>query len=367
MIASIGAGTGPPLRLAGLGEQAVRECDRLERRADVARAWVQEWGDGKAPPRQLTDGPAWPAPSRWDIVTGAILGASAVDDPTEPAPGRLLRLMRFPPVFLAVLYLGLTYLYLSGFFFRSSFAQGPWQGLAASAMACAMMLMAYAVQVRVVERRAVGELAVGAMGRELGLGLALGFGLYSACILVLMGFGAYRAEGLNAWAILLPGLAAPLATGVFEELLFRGGVFRIVEKWAGTWIALVVSSVVFGFVHLENDAATMRGILSISIWAGVLLAATYVLTRRLWLGIGLHAAWNYTQGTVWSGIVSGNEAPTAGLVRSAMQGPDWLTGGSFGVEASAVALLLCTAVGAAMMVMAVRRGTIVSPIWRRAR
>jgi hypothetical protein len=177
----------------------------------------------------------------------------------------------------------------------------------------------------------------------------------------------YRVDGVNAWQMLLPGLAAPVATGVFEELLFRAGVFRIAEKWLGSWIALVISSLVFGFVHLENDSATMQGILSISTWAGILLAATYMLTRRLWLGIGLHAAWNYTQGTVWSGIVSGNEAPAAGLVRSSMQGPDWLTGGSFGVEASLVALLVCSAVGVAMLVVAARRGNVVPPAWNSGR
>jgi hypothetical protein len=273
--------------------------------------------------------------------------------------------VRFPLVFLAVLYVVLTYLQLSGYFFRTSFTQGLVQGLAASAMACAMMLIVYASLVRGVEGRPAIELALAPMGRELGIGLLLGFGLYSGCIVVLMLLGVYRVDGINAWPILLPGLAAPLATGVFEELLSRGGVFRVVERWCGSWIALVVSSIVFGFVHLENDAATMQGILSISAWAGILLAATYMLTRRLWLGIGLHAAWNYTQGTVWSGIVSGNEAPTPGLVRSSLQGPDWLTGGSFGVEASVVALSVCSAVGVAMLVAAARRGHVVPPAWTR--
>jgi membrane protease YdiL (CAAX protease family) len=282
-----------------------------------------------------------------------------VDRQADPEAGVMLRLVRFPPVFLGLLYVVLTYLYLSGFFFRSSFTEGPMEGLAASAMSCVMMLILYAVLVRVIERREVTELAVPPLIREAGVGLLLGFGLYSLCILVLMALGVYRVEGIAPWQILLPGLAAPLATGVYEELLFRGGVFRVAEVWFGTWIALVVSALVFGFVHLENDAATMQGILSISFWAGLLLAATYVLTRRLWLGIGLHAAWNYTQGSVWSGIVSGNEAPTAGLVRSSMEGPEWLTGGAFGVEASVVALVICSAVGVAMMAAAVRRGHVV--------
>jgi uncharacterized protein len=282
-----------------------------------------------------------------------------VEREAERDAGWMLRLVRFPLVFLGVLYVVLTYLYLSGYFFRSAFTEGPMEGLAASAMSCLMMLILYAVLVRMIERREVTELAAPRMVREAGVGLLLGFGLYTSCILVLMALGVYRVDGVEPWQILLPGLAAPLATAVFEELLFRGGVFRVAEVWFGTWIALVVSALVFGFVHLENDAATIQGILSISVWAGLLLAATYVLTRRLWLGIGLHAAWNYTQGSVYSGIVSGAEAPTPGLIRSAMEGPDWLTGGTFGVEASVVALIICSAAGVAMMAAAVRRGHVV--------
>ncbi|MBA7641739.1 hypothetical protein ES703_49424 [subsurface metagenome] len=283
---------------------------------------------------------------------------------SKPQPSLIVNIVR-TGLQLAVLYFGLAYLYLSGFFFRKSFAEGPVQGLVATLFAAAMMLIFYATIIRFIERRAVTELAVPAMGRECGTGLLLGAGLYTVCILVLMVLGIYRVNGFNDWHMLLPGLAVTLATGVYEELFFRGGVFRLAEKWFGTWAALFVSSLVFGYVHMSNDAATLRGILSISTWAGILLAATFVLTRRLWLGIGFHAAWNYTQGSVYSTIVSGNEGSGAGFIKSSMEGPDWLTGGSFGVEASVIALLVCTSAGVAMLVMAVRRGNIIAPLWKR--
>jgi membrane protease YdiL (CAAX protease family) len=282
----------------------------------------------------------------------------------DSKPSPWLRILRFAPTRVALLYLALTYLYLSGFFFRTSFTNGPLQALAATVMAGAMMLIVYAGLVVYIERRTVSELALPPLARELGLGLLLGFGLYSVCVLILMGLGNYRIVGLHEWHILLTGMATALATGVFEELLFRGGVFRLAEEWFGSWAALVISSLVFGFVHLNNEEATLQGVVSISIWAGILLAATYLLTRRLWLGIGLHAAWNYTQGTVYSGIVSGN-APPEGFIRSALQGSEWLTGGSFGVEASVVAVAVCSTVGVLMLVKAVRRGHIMPPPWKR--
>jgi hypothetical protein len=279
-------------------------------------------------------------------------------------PSLWLRILRFAPTRMALLYVTLAYLYLSGFFFRGAFTHGPLQALAATVVAGAMMLTLYANVVVFIERRTVTELTLPPMGRELGLGLLLGFGLYSVCMLILMALGNYRIDGLHDWHILLTGMSAALATGVFEELVFRGGLFRLSQEWFGTWAALVISSLVFGFAHADADGATLQGLVSVSTWAGLLLSATYLLTGRLWLGIGLHAAWNYTQGTVYSGIVSGN-APPNGFFKSTLQGSEWLTGGSFGVEASVVALLVCGTVGTLMLVKAVRRGRIVPPPWKR--
>lgn len=126
----------------------------------------------------------------------------------------------------------------------------------------------------------------------------------------------------------------------------------------------MISSLVFGLTHLINPQGTLEGALFIAVEAGVLLAAAFMLTRRLWLSIGFHIAWNYTQSAIFSGIVSGNDA-AQGLIRSTVSGPDLLTGGSFGVESSVIALFLCTATGVVMLVMAVKQGKIVSPIWRR--
>jgi uncharacterized protein len=216
------------------------------------------------------------------------------------------------------------------------------------------------------ERRSVSELALPGMGRELGIGLLVGAGLYAACELILMALGIYRINGLNPWSFMLPAIAMALSSGVYEELLFRGVLFRSVETWFGSWAALAVSSLVFGLTHLINPQATLEGALFISVEAGVLLAAAYMLTRRLWLSIGFHVAWNYTQSAIFSSIVSGNEA-AQGLVRSTVKGPDYLTGGNFGVESSVLALLLCTTTGIVMLVMAVKRGKIVPPFWKRPR
>lgn len=82
-----------------------------------------------------------------------------------------------------------------------------------------------------------------------------------------------------------------------------------------------------------------------------------MLTRRLWLGIGFHFAWNYTQSGIFSGIVSGGE-PEPGLIRPQIDGPARSPAGSFGLEASLVAFLLCTATGILLLTRAARCGRI---------
>jgi uncharacterized protein len=216
-----------------------------------------------------------------------------------------------------------------------------------------------------IEQRAVSELALPGMGRQLGLGLLVGAGLYAACEVILMALGIYRIVGLNPLSYMVPAIAMAVSSSVYEELLFRGVLYGSVEQWFGSWAALVVSSIVFGLTHLMNAQGTIEGALYIAFEAGILLAAAYMLTRRLWLSIGFHMAWNYTQSAIFSGIVSGNDAQQ-GLIRSTVNGPDWLTGGGFGVESSVLALLLCTTTGIVMLVMAVKRGKIVPPIWKRS-
>jgi hypothetical protein len=276
----------------------------------------------------------------------------------------LLRILHFLPVRLALLYVLLTYLYLAGFFFRGQMGLGPLPSLAASLLTCATMVGAYAAVVYFIERRPPSEVALTGGGRQFIFGAMLGFSLYATCVLILVALGYCTIEATGNWQILVPGIALTLGTGFYEELWFRGAIFRLTEEWFGSWIAIIVSSLVFGFAHLSTEDATVMDVTFISIEAGLLLAAAYMLTRQLWLCIGFHAAWNFTQGSVFSGAVSGNQAPT-GLIQTTMHGPELITGGSFGVEASVVALVLLTTTGIVMLVMAIRRGEFRLPLWMR--
>ncbi|WP_137733599.1 CPBP family intramembrane glutamic endopeptidase [Pseudaquabacterium pictum] len=280
--------------------------------------------------------------------------------------GPLRRILASPPA--RILLLGFLLLLLMGLNgdVMTSYAAEPVKAVQHTIALAIAGFAVYVGHAHFIQRRSAAELSTQGMAREFGIGLLVGAGLYTACELILMALGIFRITGLNPWSYLVPAVAMAISSSVFEELLFRGVLFGAVETWFGSWAALVVSSLVFGLSHLMNPQGTLEGAMFIAVEAGILLAGAYMLTRRLWLSIGFHMAWNYTQSAIFSGIVSGNDA-APGLVRSTVQGPDLLTGGQFGVESSVLALVLCTTTGIALVVMAARRGRIVPPVWKRPR
>jgi len=224
-------------------------------------------------------------------------------------------------------------------------------------------LAGYLVYVRLVERRPVGELRAAAAPRELGAGFLLGTGLFALTIGAIGLAGGYHVTEVRGLSVALPTVLLFLAAAVSEEIIVRGVVFRIIEEWLGTWIALAVSSLLFGLAHAANPHATVLSGLAIALEAGILLAAAFVLTRRLWLPIGLHFGWNFAQGGIFGVAVSG--IPFDGILKSNLSGPAILSGGAFGAEASIVAVVICLAAGVGLLVRAHRIGRFIPVPWAR--
>jgi len=222
----------------------------------------------------------------------------------------------------------------------------------------------YVGYVRRVEQRPVLEFGrAGALG-ELGRGAALGALLFAATMAVLVISGHASVTYAGAWTGAAYMLGAAAAAAVTEEILVRAVLFRLIERGLGTWIALVVSAAIFGAFHMFNAGATVTSTLAIALEAGVLLAAAFVLTRRLWLAIGLHFAWNFTEGGVFGAAVSGGTA--RGVLATSLHGHPLITGGSFGPEASLVAVIVCLAAGCAVLARGHRRRRFIPPFWRRS-
>ncbi len=225
--------------------------------------------------------------------------------------------------------------------------------LVASVFVCYFVYRAY---VRLVEKRAVTELSGTGAPEALGIGMLLGFGLVSVSIGLLWLLGYYRVTGFGVWTAVFVLLAND-GTGAFvEEVLLRGVVFRISEEKAGTWVALAISALLFALLHLASANATVTSVIVVGLEGGVLLSAAYVLTRRLWLAIGIHFAWDFSQDAVF-GVGRGVD----GLVRGQITGPALLSGRSAGIEGSLLALILCLIVSAYLLARAARKGNILKP------
>lgn len=276
---------------------------------------------------------------------------------TAPQDGRWSRILRHPLVLLIGGFTAFVVLYAVGQIAAASIKpirNTPLQPIVAL-IAAGLGLWLYKVMRRRFERSEHDELALAGAGRELSVGLLGGVALFAGVVAVVAALGGFGIDGLRGIGRLWAMLAMAVLSGVFEEVIFRGIVFRHVESLAGSWAALAVTSLFFGAVHLGNPGATWFAALAIASEAGILLGAAYMLTRRLWLAIGLHAGWNFAQGWIFSAPVSGGKAPD-GLLITHRAGPEWLTGGAFGLEASAVAMGLVTAVGLALLALAIRQG-----------
>ncbi|NOK61854.1 MAG: hypothetical protein GFH27_549281n24 [Chloroflexi bacterium AL-W] len=291
------------------------------------------------------------------------------NDVTRSTP--LRRLIRFPLIRIVLAIVVVLSVYtLAQFILRSVSASlgiandSPWP-LFIVLLEVLGALLGYYGYVRLTEQRPVTELALPYAPRELGMGLLVGLGLFSVTIVTIALLGAYTITGTNGWRVVLPALAAAVSAGVVEEFLFRAILFRITEEVVGTWIAVAVTAVIFGILHIITPLATFVGAIAIMLEAGVLLAAAYILTRRLWLAIGIHIAWNFAQGGIFGVNVSGNEAQ--GLLQGQPRGPAFLSGGAFGAEASLIAVLVCLVVGVGLLVRAHQSNEIIQPFWHRQR
>ena len=284
----------------------------------------------------------------------------------KPAPGLALRVLRFPLVLLVLEFFALTALAaLASMAVRQWTARNtPLQVLGALGIAAVVALGYFAATRWLEGRRGGGELALEGAPRELGLGLASGFVLFSAVTGVVALLGGFEVLGMRGQGQLWSMLAMAIVSGMVEELLFRGVVLRHLEGLLGSWAALAITAALFGLAHFTNPHAGWFAALAIAMEAGILLGAAYYLTSRLWLAIGIHAAWNFTQGWVFSVPVSGSETPL-GLLITRRAGPDWLTGGEFGLEASVVAMVLATLAGLLMLRRAATHDGLRPPLWRR--
>lgn len=284
------------------------------------------------------------------------------------SPSSIFKAIVRHPAFLLVA--GLVILMLALAFAGAVFrvvAPGPMQSdmteLGYSILAAGFSLWGYWLFTHFVERAPFADFALRGSAREFGFGLAVGAAVMAIVVGIMALFGGYHIVGYNGPHVLVGVASVAIISGIVEEIIFRGLIFRFAEQWLGSIAALLISALLFGAAHLSNPNSSMLAALAIAIEAGLMLGAIYMLTRRLWAAIGLHMAWNSVQGGLFGIAVSGTDVP--GLIISETRGDPLLTGGAFGAEASVPAIILCTAIGGLFLWRAVQKGQLVSASWHR--
>ena len=161
---------------------------------------------------------------------------------------------------------------------------------------------------------------------------------------VMLSLGWLTFEGF-AWQfdpinVVITGVLSFLVVFIFvgwnEELLSRGYHLQTIASGLNLFWGVIISSAVFGLLHLGNPNATWVSAAGI-FFAGVFLAYGYIRTKQLWLPIGLHIGWNFFEGVGFGFPVSGL-ADIYKLIRIQVHGPEIWTGGAFGPEAGLIVL-----------------------------
>ncbi|PQJ09139.1 CPBP family intramembrane metalloprotease domain-containing protein [Flavipsychrobacter stenotrophus] len=212
------------------------------------------------------------------------------------------------------------------------------------------------------EKRVITELSIKGIGKILFLGLIIGVGLQCLTILVIYLFGSFKIISINAFSTLIIPFTVAITVAIIEEILLRGIVFRITEERLGSVIALIISGIIFGGLHLINPHVTLVSTLCTTT-VGIFLGAAYMCYRSLWFPITIHFAWNFTQNGIFGAITSGNEK-TNSLLATKIGGHEIISGGQFGPEGAIQTLFFFLTATAIIIQILNKNRKFVAPYWK---
>jgi len=176
------------------------------------------------------------------------------------------------------------------------------------------------------------------LGLYLGTGIVWAIGILSLAFLLIWANGNIQILGIQDLGIALVGyLSFFLLVAIVEEVICRGYLLQMVTDHLNYQVGIAVSAIVFTLAHLANDHFTWIAFCNLTL-GGILMSLLYLKYQSLYVPIGFHWLWNYFQGNILGFGVSGTDV--LGLLQINIEGPDWITGGYFGLEGSLLTGLL---------------------------
>nr|WP_294936033.1 type II CAAX endopeptidase family protein [uncultured Flavobacterium sp.] len=227
-----------------------------------------------------------------------------------------------------------------------------------------LAIVSYSFFFRLYEKRTISELSSKRIAKNLLLGTLIGVALQSLTIFVIYLGGGFTIVSVNPVSFIIIPLTIAFTVAIFEEILIRGIIFRIMEEKLGSYIALLISAVLFGALHLVNPGSSLLSGLCVAVEAGLLLGAAYIYSRNLWFPIAIHFAWNFMQSGIFGAITSGTEK-TSSLLTTKIEGAVIITGGEFGPEGTLQATIFCSIVTVILMVLNHKQNKLIKPYWKK--
>lgn len=202
--------------------------------------------------------------------------------------------------------------------------------------------------VKVVEKRKISSLGLNKdrFFIKFVKGFIIGILMFSLVTFLMYIFGiASLSQGIKVGVKFIPSILIILLGWIVqsstEEILTRGWLMHVVGAKHKPIIGLIVSSVIFAFLHILNPGIGIISILNI-ILIGFMFGLYVIYTQDLWGACGIHAAWNFSQGNIFGFSVSGININTTSLFKFSTNGSNLLTGGEFGPEASIFSTIVIT-------------------------
>ena len=199
--------------------------------------------------------------------------------------------------------------------------------------------------VKFIEKRPFSSLGFFKEGwlKELGRGFLIGAVQFSLVVVLLLvtGTGSLKFGQVNLQSLIFVLAIIPfwILQGGTEELVTRGWLFPAVSAKSNIFIGILISSALFGALHLFNPGVTVLSIVNI-ILDGIFACFLMLKYDNMWVLAGMHGAWNFVQGNIYGIQISGQGASTSILNYSSQSSVDLLSGGAFGAEGSIFATIV---------------------------
>ncbi|MCI9415823.1 MAG: CPBP family intramembrane metalloprotease [Eubacterium sp.] len=205
-----------------------------------------------------------------------------------------------------------------------------------SLFATGIMILLVILFCRLIQKRKITSLGFVKKGwpMEYLKGIAAGFGLFSAAVLICVLMGAIRLEYTsNTFSLPVFGLftAGFMVQGMAEEVLCRGYFMVSLARRYSITAAVIVNAAAFAALHLLNPGISLLAVVNLTLF-GIFASVCFIKTENIWLVGALHSVWNLVQGNVYGIKVSGMETSCTVFSSAMTEGMELLNGGDFGLE-----------------------------------